>query len=139
MATDALYTPVVLGLAASLADHPLDESLPFKGESRSKTCGSTIMLGLATDADGRIDRVGLKSQACAIGQAAAAIFAHAATGQTGLQVHEAEGRIKSWLSGEGDIPDWPGLSAIATAREYPGRHDAIMLAWQAARDILPLD
>jgi hypothetical protein len=35
------------------------------------------------------------------------------------------------------LPDWPGLTAIAAARDYPARHGAIMLAWQAARQLLP--
>jgi hypothetical protein len=34
------------------------------------------------------------------------------------------------------MPDWPGLAAIAPAREFPGRHGAIMLPWTAARDAL---
>jgi NifU-like protein involved in Fe-S cluster formation len=81
MATTAtLYTPEVLALATGLAAYPWDETLPLTGEARSKSCGSTIALALGLDAQGRIERVALRSQACAIGQAAAAIFAKAAPG-----------------------------------------------------------
>ena len=139
MATDALYTPEVLGLAASLANHPWDDSLPLQGDARSKSCGSTIALGLSIDEGGRIERIGLRSQACAIGQAAAAIFAQAAVGLSPAQVRNAGDRIATWLSGEETLPDWPGLDAIAAARDYPARHGAIMLAWRAARDILPIE
>jgi NifU-like protein involved in Fe-S cluster formation len=127
----------VLGLATSLAAYPWNESLPLKGWAKSRTCGSTISLGLSTDEAGRIEQVALKSQACAIGQAAASIFAKAAPGRTGKEIHEAEAAVSAWLAGERDIPDWPGLEAIAAARDYPARHGAIMLAWRAARDILP--
>lgn len=136
--TTALYTPEVLGLATGLAAHPWDETLPLKGEARSKSCGSTLALGLALDPEARIERVGLRASACAIGQAAAAIFAAAAPGRKASQIREADAAIAAWLAGDGDLPDWPGLSAIAAARDYPARHGAIRLAWQAARELLPL-
>ena len=136
MSATVLYTPQVLALATSLARFPWDESLPLHGSARSRSCGSTVTLGLATDPAGRIERIGLKSSACAIGQAAAAIFAAAAPGRDARDLADAERAISAWLAGEGPLPDWPGLEAIAAARDYPGRHGAILLAWQAARDLL---
>ncbi|MCB2061283.1 MAG: iron-sulfur cluster assembly scaffold protein [Novosphingobium sp.] len=139
MSTAKLYTPQVLALATSLSGHPWDENLPLKGGARSKSCGSTITLALGTDDAGLVDRIGLKSQACAIGQAAAAIFAGAAIGRSGKEICEAGDEIQAWLAGNGERPDWPGLEAIEVARDYPGRHGAIMLAWQAARELLSSD
>ena len=69
-----LYTPGVLALATGLAGHRWDPELPLQGEARSKSCGSTIALGLGLDANGRIDRVGLRSQACAIGRPCRALL-----------------------------------------------------------------
>lgn len=135
----ALYTPEVLGLATSLARYPWNESLPLKGSARSRSCGSTIGLCLATDRDGRIARLGVRSQACAIGQAAAAIFAAAAPGRSGAEIRQAEQAMSAWLAGTGPMPEWPGVAAIEPARRYPARHGAIMLAWQAARELLPTD
>lgn len=132
-----LYTPEILALATSLAAYPWDEALALQGGARSKSCGSTIALGLATDPDGRIDRIALKSSACAIGQAAAAIFAAAAKGRDAADIRKAESEIAAWLRGDAAMPDWPGFEAIAPARDYPARHGAILLAWQAARDLLP--
>ena len=137
MATATLYTPGVLALATGLAAFPWDPALPLQGEARSKSCGSLITLGLGLDADGRIDRIGLRSQACAIGQAAAAIFAEAALGRDAGDIRAADETIAIWLSGEGELPDWPGLGAIAAARDYPARHGALRLAWTAARQLLP--
>lgn len=137
MATAAtLYTPGVLALATGLAEYAWDPALPLQGEARSKSCGSTIALGLGLDATGHIDRIGLRSQACAIGQAAAAIFARAAIGRSADDIRTADEAIAAWLAGEGELPDWPGLAAIAAARDYPARHGAIRLAWQAARSSL---
>ena len=134
-----LYTPEVLGLATGLAAWPWDETLPLQGQARSKSCGSTLSLGLSLDTARRIERIALRAQACAIGQAAAAIFAAAAVGRDARQIAEADEAIARWLAGEGALPDWPGLAAIAAARDYPARHGAIRLAWQAARQLLPTD
>jgi len=137
MVTTVLYTPEVLGLATNLASYPWDDALLLSGEARSRSCGSTIALGLSLDEEGRIERVGIRSQACAIGQAAAAIFAQAATGRAAREIELAGKAIEAWLAGEADLPDWPGLEAIAAARDYPARHGAILLAWRAARELLP--
>ena len=126
-----LYNAQVLGLATSLAAFPLSADLPLRGTARAATCGSVIELGLDCDGTGKITRVGLRAQACAIGQAAAAIFAAAAPGtdQAGLTASITE--IERWLAG-GALPTWLGFAAIAPARDYPARHGAILLGWRAA-------
>ena len=134
-----LYSPEVLELATALANHPWDETLELRAEVRSKSCGSTIALGLALDAAGRIERVALRSHACAIGQAAAAIFARGAPGRDAGAITRADDAIAAWLAKQGDLPDWPGMSTIAAAQGYSARHGAIRLAWQAARQLLPSD
>lgn len=137
MSATVLYTPEVLGLAIELARFPLNDALPLKGGARSKSCGSTIMLGLALAPDGTIGDIGVRSQACAIGQASAAIFVQAAKGMSADHIHAAGKAVATWLAGEGDLPDWPGLSVIAAARDYPARHGAVMLPWNAAMQVLP--
>jgi len=127
-----LYTPEILGLAAQLADYPQDLSLPLVGSARSKSCGSTVSIQLATGDAGQITRLGIAAHACAIGQAATTIFARAARGRSAADIAEAESAISAWLAGEGALPDWPGLAAIAPAVAYPARHGAILLAWRAA-------
>lgn len=127
-----LYTPEVLGLATSLAGWPLDGDLPLTGSARSRSCGSVLDIGLALDGEGRIARIGLRAQACAIGQAAAAIFAGGARGRDAGDIARAGDAIAQWLSGARALPDWPGLAAIESAAAYPARHGAVLLAWQAA-------
>ncbi len=137
MSVTVLYTPEVLSLAVALAAYPLpDDDLPIRGTARSASCGSTIELGLALDDAGRFGRVGVRSQACAIGQAAAALFANSVVGMNVAQVLVAGEDVAAWLSGEGDLPDWPGMGTIAAARAYPARHGAVMLPWNAARQAL---
>jgi NifU homolog involved in Fe-S cluster formation len=136
MSSVVLYTPEVLGLAVELAGFALADDLPLRGEAKSKSCGSTILLGLECAADGAVTRVGVRSQACAVGQASAAIFAKAAAGHSRSQIQETALAVAAWLAGEREMPDWPGLRAIAAARGYPGRHGAVMLPWNAATQAL---
>lgn len=133
-----LYTLEILGLATSLAEWPLDGAMPFQGQARSPACGSRITMSLSLDDDHRICSLGIAPQACAIGQASAAIFARGALGQSREQIETAAATLSGWLARTEPMPAWPGLEAIATARAYPARHGAIMLAWRAALDALPL-
>lgn len=139
MSTAALYTPEVLALATGLAQWPLDAGLPLRGEARSPVCGSEIAMGLALDPAGAVERLGLRVRACAVGQAAAALFADAAIGLNLTQLATTERDLRAWLDGSQALPDWPGLEAIAAARAYPGRHGAILLPWRAAIAALSSD
>ena len=127
-----LYTPEILGAATMLADFAWDESLPLRGEARSRRCGSTLALGLAVDAAGKISGIGLRTHACAIGQAAAYAFASAAQGRDRLTIAASRAALADWLAGTGPMPDWPGIALVEPALGYPARHDAIVLAWDAA-------
>jgi len=129
---ERLYTPELLALTLKLAGFPLDGGLPLTGEARSKSCGSTIGMGIETGADGRIARLGMRVQACAVGQAAAAIFADAAIGRDLAWVDRLNAQMQLWLVGRGPMPDLPGIEMIEPARAFPGRHGAIMLPCQAA-------
>lgn len=132
-----LYTPEILALATALAAWPLRDDLPLRGEARSPTCGSAIAIGLKLDSEGAIADFGLRAQACAIGQAAAAIFAKGAIGCDREAVSDTLHDLNRWLGNGAPLPDWPGLGAIAAARDYPARHGAILLPWKAALEALP--
>ena len=133
---ERLYTTELLSLATSLSDWPLDETAGNIGEARSRTCGSTIRMSLELDESGAIARVGMRVSACAVGQAAAAIFAEAAMGRDNTKTADALAALEAWLGGEGAAPEWPGLAALVPARDFPSRHGAILLPWRAALDAL---
>jgi hypothetical protein len=40
--------------------------------------------------------------------------------------------MEAWVAGEGALPGWPDLKVIAPARDFPGRHGAMLLPWKAA-------
>jgi len=132
MNADKLYSPEMLSAAVELANWPALENAPYHGQARAPACGSTMAIDLSLDADGRIERVGLRSRACAVGQAAAAVFARHACGLDLAQVQAAHDRIAAWLDEEAPAPDWPDLALIAPARDYRARHGAMLLPWKAA-------
>ena len=136
--TAELYTPEMLRLATELADFPLAGDWQRMGEARSSTCGSTLRLGSELDPDCRIAGLGLEVRACAIGQAAAAIFAHHAVGRNEREIADCLAGLRAWLAGEGKRPAWPRLGLLDRASNYPGRHGAILLPWTAAANALSL-
>ncbi|WP_205958399.1 iron-sulfur cluster assembly scaffold protein [Qipengyuania sediminis] len=131
-----LYTPEILALAVALADFPLDDALPVRGQAVSRVCGSRLILGLALDSEGRIAKAGARVTACAIGQAAAAVFLGGATGRSAQAIGDACKSLQAWLQGEPVPPHWPGIGALAPARAYPARQAAILLPWKAAAEAL---
>lgn len=131
-----LYTPEILALAVELADYPLAGDLPLLGEARSRSCGSSVRVGCSVRSDGAVERFGLQATACAIGQASAAIFARQVTGRTARQLVDDGASVEKWLSGEGNLPNWPGIQLLEAAREHPARHGAILLPWKATLDAL---
>ncbi|WP_374405660.1 iron-sulfur cluster assembly scaffold protein [Pelagerythrobacter sp.] len=126
-----LYTPEMLALAVELAGYPPLDHVAARGEAVSRTCGSTIAIDLGLAPDDTVGEVGMRVSACAVGQAAAALFARGAAGRTAADIAQAERAVAGWLEG-GALPEWPGIEAIAAARDYPGRHGAIALPWRAA-------
>ena len=131
-----LYTPELLARTVTLAQYPLSDSLPLTGHARSQSCGSTLTIGLALESDGRIAAVGMRAQACAVGQASAAIFAQSAPGRTAADIAASLQAMRRWVREDGPMPNWPGLDLIEPARAFPGRHGAILLAWEAASEAL---
>ncbi len=140
MSAERLYTPELLALAVDLADYPPIETLPLHAEARSATCGSILAVDLALDGAGQISQLGMRVRACAVGQAAASLFARAAMGRTPAQIAAAHDRIANWLGGENGAGDpaviWPGLDCLGPARSFAARHGAILLPWKAATQAL---
>lgn len=132
----ALYTRDMLELAVELAAAPFDGNAPLIGEARSRACGSVLRLSAQTDIGGGLHKIGLSATSCAVGQAAAALFMRGAEGLNAPALDRAIDQIERWLQGAAPEPSWPGLAAIAAARDFPARHGAILLPWKAAADAL---
>jgi len=126
-----LYNRDILALAVATADFPLLENAR-RASLRAPLCGSRIVVDVDTDADGIVQAVGLHVEACALGQASAALLARHAPGRGLPELRAARDAIAAWFTGEGGVPDWPGFDLLAAARDYPARHGAILLPFDAA-------
>lgn len=136
-AAGKLYTPQLLALATELANYPLSGEWPLRAQARSKTCGSSITIGLAIDAHDAVSGLGMAVTACAVGQASAAIFARGASGRSATDIRHALRQVEAWLgAAEAPLPDWPEFSLLGAARDYPARHGALLLPWRAAAEAL---
>ena len=132
----ALYTPQMLALTTELARHPLGTHHDRTAQGRSTVCGSALELGLDLDANGNVERIGMRVTACAVGQSAAASMAGSITGRDPSQIHSAVAQIRSWLDGEGRSPEWPRFEVLTAALAHPGRHGALVLPWETAAKAL---
>lgn len=131
-----LYSPEILSLAVELSRYPLTGALELRGSARSRSCGSTMTLGLRLSDTGLVDNVGIALSACAIGQASAALFARRTIGAHRDAIADDAASVRAWLAGDDPDPAWPDFAILRRAREYPARHDAILLPWNAAQDAL---
>lgn len=126
-----LYNRDILSLAVATADFPLLADAR-RASLRAPLCGSRIIVDVDADEGGLVQRVGLHVEACALGQASATLLARHAAGRSAFELRAARDAIASWFAGEGERPDWPGFDLLAPARDYPARHGAILLPFDAA-------
>ncbi len=126
-----LYNRDILALAVATADFPLLGGAR-RASLRAPLCGSRIVVDVDADAAGAVRAVGLHVEACALGQASAALLARHAPGRGLTELRAARDAIAAWFAGEGGAPDWPGFDLLAAARDYPARHGAILLPFDAA-------
>jgi NifU-like protein involved in Fe-S cluster formation len=127
-----LSTTEILRLAASLREpHPLERE-DGCAQVRSPTCGSRVCMTVQLDEQRRVDRISMQVQACAFGQASAALLDRHSRGRSHDEVSEAMLDLSRWLAGEHEGKlRWPGLIALAPARTRSGRHGAILLPFRA--------
>lgn len=125
------YTREILRLAASIPYLEPFEDLADDGiERRSPTCGSRMRVAVELDWAGRVKRLRQAVEACAYGQATAALMGGHAMGRSAEEVRSALAELEDWLGG-GEIPSaWPGLEVLAPALPRKGRHGAILLPFR---------
>ena len=126
-----LYTTEILRLAASLSEPHDLERVDGRSELRSPTCGSRISTAVQLDDGKRVVALSQKVHACAFGQASSALVERAALGRNRAELEEAVAQVSAWLERGEQVPDWPGIAALAPARSRPMRHGAILLPFRA--------
>lgn len=135
--TGPLYTPDILRLAASIPDHAPLERAQATVMRRSPVCGSRVTASVNLDRQGRIAEFSQQVQACALGQAAAAILGQAIIGRTSADLRAAHDALAAWLKAATAFPEiladhYPRLALFDAARTHTARHASLCLAFDAA-------
>lgn len=130
--SEALYTRDILRLAVSIPHQSRLDKPDGTAEVRSRTCGSRVAADLLLSDDRAIARLGIEVNACALGQASAAILATEAIGKSVHDIAAARRHLADFLVGlQNDPGPWANMDHLSSAKDHPGRHAAILLPYDA--------
>jgi NifU-like protein involved in Fe-S cluster formation len=128
-----LYTTDILRLATSIPHLGRFTDADAHVERRSPVCGSRVCVDVRIDVDGRVAAFAQTVNACALGQAAAALLGAHVIGRSLAELEAATAALTAYLSGGRDDPGaWPGLLVFEAARPHSARHPSIRLPFEAA-------
>ena len=130
--SDSLYSTDLLALAAQLRAERLTE-LDGTARRTARLCGSELEIDVQMDGE-RVADAAVRVRACALGQASAAVLMGAIQGATLEELRAARDAVFKMLKDRGAPPDgrFAEASALESVRDYPARHQSVMLAWDAA-------
>ena len=131
MFTD-LYNTDILTLSSTLENASLS-SPDGTARKLSKLCGSWIEIDLNIDG-GVVAECALRVQACALGQASAAILKESIIGASLEDLKTARDALRALLKTGGEAPAgrFARLALLSGVSKYPARHTSTMLAFDAA-------
>lgn len=134
---NTLYNEKILGFAAHIGQ---TEPLPGADATvthHSPLCGSRITVALKV-ADGRVSGYSQTLKACALGQAAAAIFGAHVVGQDTATLRTLLARMRAMLKDGGPPPGpelaggaFSDLEVLTPVRDHKARHNAVLLPFEA--------
>lgn len=122
------YTRDILRLAADVPGRTGFAELGETSELRSRSCGSRVAVVVELDDAGWVVALRQAVEACAFGQAAAAVMAANAEGVDAAGAAAMVRQIEDWLAG-GEGPAM--LAPLEPVRALPGRHEAVLLPFRA--------
>ena len=125
--TEPLYTRDILRLAASIPGQRSFGEMAGAPVLRSPTCGSRMAARVTLDEHRQVSDIQQAVEACAFGQAAAALVGGRAIGMSRVEAADALACAEQWLAGE----EWTELDVLLPARSRRGRHGAILLPFRA--------
>ena len=130
--SEALYTRDILRLAVSIPHQRRLEGPDGSVEQRSRACGSVVVADVILADDKSLAQLGLTVNACALGQASAAILSAEAIGRTADDIIQARSGLRDFLDGRAESPgSWQNMDKLMVAKDHRGRHGAILLPYDA--------
>ena len=130
---DALYSARLLQLAADLPRLGRLAAPDARAERTAKLCGSRVSVEVNVSG-GVVTGFAQEVQACALGQAAAAVLGDAVVGARVEEVESARDALRAMLKQGAPPPEgrFATLAALAPVHDYPARHASTLLAFEAA-------
>jgi NifU-like protein involved in Fe-S cluster formation len=130
---DDLYTDRILKLAANMPRAGRLADAQGSAEKTAKLCGSRVAVDVKLE-DGRVADFAQDVQACALGQASAAILGASVVGAMVEEVEAARGALVAMLKRGGPPPEgrFADLAVLQGVKDYPARHASTALAFEAA-------
>jgi NifU-like protein involved in Fe-S cluster formation len=132
---DDLYSARILKLAANMPRAGRLAAPQASSEKVSKLCGSRVTVDLALDG-GQVSDFAQDVQACALGQAAAAVLGAHVMGASVAEIEQARDALRAMLKHGGPPPEgrFAELSVLEQVKDYPARHASTLLAFEAAAE-----
>ena len=130
---DELYSNRILALAANMPRAGRLAAPQASAEKIAKLCGSRIVVDLILT-DGLVSDFAQEVQACALGQASAAILGANIIGAKVEEIARARDALWAMLKEAGPAPEgrFADLGILAAVKDYPARHASTLLAFEAA-------
>jgi NifU-like protein involved in Fe-S cluster formation len=130
---DDLYSNRILALAANMPRAGRLAAPQASVEKVAKLCGSRIVVDLVLT-EGLVSDFAQEVQACALGQAAAAILGANIIGAQIEEIAIARNALWAMLKEAGPAPEgrFADLGILAAVKDYPARHASTLLAFEAA-------
>ena len=119
-----LYPLDVLRLAAGIERTGRLDAPGGSATRVSRVCGSVVTVDVALDEGGRIADLAVAPEACALGQASAAVLAAHGIGAGRAELQAARDGLYAMLKHDGPAPEgrFAQLARLEAARAYPARH-----------------
>lgn len=144
------YNRALIDLAAQVgdarplpgADHP--SFAVRRASASSPICGSRVDVALTVDEKGAVTGFGYAVEACALTKAVIAVMQDAVIGAAREEISAAHAALSLLLAG-GDTmaveralpgPGWAKLMVLAPLKDYPVRHNAMQLPFEAVEKAL---
>jgi NifU-like protein involved in Fe-S cluster formation len=130
---DDLYSARILKLAANMPRAGRLAAPQGSAEKIAKLCGSRIVVDVVLDEAGRVADFAQDVQACALGQAAAAVLGENVIGAGSDEIATARDAFRAMLKEGGPPPQgrFKDLAVLLPVKDYPARHASSLLAFEA--------
>ena len=133
----SLYTDEMIALSEETRAPKRLENPDATASAVSPICGSTVTLDMTFDGD-KISAIGYDVESCALGRAVMAILLKTAPGKTAKDITAAGKALEDLLDGRTEniaLTGWEKLQIMAPVRDYPARHNAVLLPFATAEKL----